>query len=212
MAIRRFVVGALVLATLACTGTGSDVDTGPTGPGFAGGHPADGGGKQDPAHRGRRGKAPRDGMPRQRPGEGGGPGDGGGDRRGGNPPDGSPDRREPAPDPAPAPGGQGITYVGNDTWEVERSKVNAWTNDPSKLGASTQQKSNGVELTNVRSGSDAEALGAKDGDLLQEVNGLSLSSQADLLVLWGQLKDKDSFRVKLKRGADERTQHYEIVK
>ncbi|MEQ1506117.1 MAG: hypothetical protein ABMB14_28045, partial [Myxococcota bacterium] len=117
------------------------------------------------------------------------------------------------PEPAPAPGGtEGIRYEGDDTWQVARSKIDGWTADPGRLGATAVKKGAGYELQGVKTSSDAAALGAETGDLVTEVNGRSLANTADLLQLWAELGTADAFDVRLKRGGATRVHHYRVVK
>jgi hypothetical protein len=126
-------------------------------------------------------------------------------------------RPSPRPDPPAAPGrdrqrGQddGIEFIGQETWEVERSKLREWTSDPSSVGAHAEKASGGYRLESVREGSDASELGVRTGDVLRKVNGKSLKD-ADPVDLWLQLKSQTRFEVQLERGGEPRTHHYKIV-
>ncbi|MEQ1565223.1 MAG: PDZ domain-containing protein [Myxococcota bacterium] len=196
-------------SALACTGGAGLFDTGATGPGFGGGmgaeiDPAD---PNDPERRrGRRGgkRPPR-----------GGPEDPDQPDRDRPPGEGEP---EPAPEPSPGPPGddkpdaRGIEYLGDNHWRVQRNQLNSWTDNPSELGAGVEKRNRGYEVVGVRQGSDAAALGAQNGDIVESVNGFDLTSQMDLIQLWGKVKSEDNYRVKLIRDGKSVTQFYEVAR
>jgi hypothetical protein len=139
---------------------------------------------------------------------------GDGDRRGKH---GKRPEREPPPDtrpeprPTPRPRREGIEPVGDDTWRVDRSKIDGWLADPDRIGASVVQRGSGYALTGVRSGSDAEALGAQNGDVVEKVNGNGLGTASELLTVLNLLKTADDLRVDLRRDGSAQVHHYEIV-
>ena len=198
------------LSLLACTSPGSSLPGGDV-PAEVPGRPADGPWVDEPELPDAPGKKAK-----RRVGEDDG------DRRGKGkrphrepPPDTRPEpvpgrERERAPDGGEAPEVRGITYEGNDTWAVDRSKLEGWVSDPTRLGATATKKSNGYSLDGVREGSDAAALGAESGDVVKRVNGKSLTSTTDLLQLWAELETAKSFRVELLRDGSARVHQYRM--
>jgi hypothetical protein len=199
---RAIFLGALAAATLACTvgctgGLGL-FDTGAerTGPGFGPGM-----GEDDVTD------LPGVDAPDDRRGRG--------QKRGKRVPRGEPDRDEPGDEPgepeAP-PERRGIRYLGDDTWRVQGGRLDGWTENPGQLGANVVRKNRGYEVVGVRDGSDAEALGARNGDLLEEVNGYALNDQMDLIQLWAQVGSEDQFRVRLVRDGKPRVHRYLVAR
>lgn len=148
---------------------------------------------------GRRGTSRADGTQPAPPSTGGG----GGSRSGGAPPS----TGDGATDPGDPP--SWLTDLGNNKWKVPRSKVNAWTNDPSALG-NARAKGSGYELRGVRSGSDGWWLGMRNSDVVRRVNGYSLGSQAEALIAFAAVQNASTIEVRLKRDGSPRLHTYVI--
>ena len=192
--------GAAALVTFALACTCGDLDPLPPGEGPPLADPAEG--QLPPTGGGPRG--PGEDRDRERVGKG----------KGGKsrpvPEEPVPPPAEPAPaDPAPVPG---ITYKGNDTWEVERSLVSRYEDDPDRLGARVEEHGKGWEVRGVGPEDDAHALGARNGDVIKRINGMPLDTTTDLLLVWAELGNATKLDVQLTRDGETRVHHYKIVR
>lgn len=120
-------------------------------------------------------------------------------------------------DPGTGSGGttgsvQGITQVDGRTWDVSSALVDKYTNNPNALGAQAgvTQVDDGWKVTNVKNGSEVQALGVKAGDVITAVNGCSLGKPLNTLLCSQKLKGEDSYVVKLTRAGKSRTQTYRV--
>ncbi len=158
---------------------------------------------------------PAEGTPEAGPGKRG-------KRRGGKGKAGKGKTGEPEPEPEePEPGtgtggggggpSEGIEYLGGDTWRVERRLVDRYESNPDALGCSAREKGKGYEITGAGPNDDAYALGARNGDVIMEVNGMPLDTTSDLLFLWAALDGEDELHVKLVRDGATKTHHYDVV-
>lgn len=183
----RFVLVPLGLALLACTGTL------PTG--------GDDEARTERPRKGRKSKSP-DGpeipgieVPDVGDDDGSGgdgdAGDGGGGGGGAKP--------SPSPSPAPSAPPEGIEQVNSTTWTVSQEKKDAILANPGKF-AGASKKGRGYALKGIATGSDAWHMGLRNGDIVKEVNGYSLASDAEAIAAYSQLQDAKKLRVKLKRG------------
>lgn len=128
-------------------------------------------------------------------------------------------KARPPPDPAPGepaepapPTVPGITYEGNDSWTVERRLVDRWEDDPESLGAKVEEHGKGWEIRGVGPQDDAYSLGARNGDVVKRINGMSLDTTTDLLLVWAELGDATELDVMLTRDGQNRVHHYRIVR
>ncbi|MCB9688711.1 MAG: hypothetical protein H6735_26970 [Alphaproteobacteria bacterium] len=105
----------------------------------------------------------------------------------------------------------GIVDLGNGRWNVDRKLVDMYESNPEKLGCSAKEKGKGYELTGVGPNDDAYALGARNGDVVMEVNGMPMDTMTDLLFMWSKLEGADDLDVRFTRDGASKTHHYHVV-
>ena len=118
----------------------------------------------------------------------------------------------PAPGAAPAPSSPtpaGITKTSDTTWTIQRSLVDGWTNNPSKLG-SVRSRKLGYQLQSVSSSSDLWHIGLRTGDIIKKVNEHALTSETAALQAYMALQSADKLTVRLKRGDSHRVHTYTV--
>jgi general secretion pathway protein C len=71
-------------------------------------------------------------------------------------------------------------------------------------------KAAGYRLAAIRPGTTFERLGFQGGDILQQVNGLDLSSPEKIAAIFGNLKDEKKVSVNILRQGQKNTLTYEI--
>ena len=167
------------------------------------------GGKKPPKSRRRKKPSPdRGDVPEEGDTDEGGGGEGGGGDGGEASPAPSP---SPSPSPSPAPvAPSGITDLGNNTWQVKRSLVNKWEDNPSRLGDASQ-KNQGFKLSSINNASDAYFVGLRNGDIVTSLNGHSMGSTGEALLAYAAVQNASTINVKLKRDGSSRTHKYKIV-
>lgn len=131
---------------------------------------------------------------------------------------------EPQPTPEPvappdAPGDEegepervaprGIQQVSDRSWTVTRRLADRWKESPHEL-ANAAQVGEGWELRQARR-KEAYFLGMKNKDIILEVNGKKLKTDAQLLAAYLALKNKTEFDVLFVRDGRRMTHHYRIV-
>jgi hypothetical protein len=116
-----------------------------------------------------------------------------------------------APDDGEVEMPAGVEYLGNNEWRVQRKVADRYVENPDKLGCSAREKGKGYELVGVQAADDAYALGARNHDVLLQVNGQSLDDTSDLMNLYLTLQDAKKLTVILERAGERRTHHYDIV-
>ncbi len=122
--------------------------------------------------------------------------------------------KAPAPQPpAPAPK-SGIVHTGGNAYDVPEALVDRYVSNPSVLAnqAAVTQVKNGWKLTSVKSGSKVSQLGLESGDVITTVNGYGLGSLPATWWASEHLKNKDSYRVIIKRDGKTQTMLYRVVK
>jgi general secretion pathway protein C len=71
-------------------------------------------------------------------------------------------------------------------------------------------KAAGYRIAAVRPGTTFEQLGFQGGDILQQVNGLDVSSPDKMFTIFQNLKDQKKVTVNILRGGQKSTMTYEI--
>jgi general secretion pathway protein C len=114
-------------------------------------------------------------------------------------------------------GGEGIIRVDNATWRVSRELI---LEQFSNLGALSDQarvapylvqgQTQGFRLTRLRAGSLLQQIGVQNGDVLQKVNGLSITSPNGALQAFQQLQNESTVRLEILRRKRATTLTYEI--
>lgn len=123
-------------------------------------------------------------------------------------------RLEPTPQEA---GDEGIVRVDGATWRVSRELI---LDQFSNLGALSDQarvvpylvqgQTQGFRLTRLKSGSLLQQIGVQNGDVLQKVNGLNITSPNEALQAFQQLQNESTVRLEILRRKRTTTLTYEI--
>jgi general secretion pathway protein C len=114
-------------------------------------------------------------------------------------------------------GDEGIVRVDGATWRVSRELI---LDQFSNLGALSDQarvapylvqgQTQGFRLTRLKSGSLLQQIGVQNGDVLQKVNGLNITSPNEALQAFQQLQNESTVRLEILRRKRATTLTYEI--
>ena len=114
-------------------------------------------------------------------------------------------------------GDDGIVRVDGATWRVSRELI---LDQFSNLGALSDQarvvpylvqgQTQGFRLTRLKSGSLLQQIGVQNGDILQKVNGLNITSPSEALQAFQQLQNESTIRLEILRRKHATTLTYEI--
>ena len=114
-------------------------------------------------------------------------------------------------------GDEGIVRVDGATWRVSRELI---LDQFSNLGALSDQarvvpylvqgQTRGFRLTRLKSGSLLQQIGVQNGDVLQKVNGLNITSPNEALQAFQQLQNESTIRLEILRRNRATTLTYEI--
>jgi general secretion pathway protein C len=112
--------------------------------------------------------------------------------------------------------GSGIVRIDNATWRVSRETMEQFSN----LGALSSQarvmpylvqgEPQGFRLTRLQQDSVLQKIGLLNGDVLQKVNGLALTSPDDALRAYQLLQQEGTVRLEILRSNRPTTLTYEI--
>lgn len=127
----------------------------------------------------------------------------------------------PPPREAATPGGddaEGIAEVGDNKYTVDRSLVDKYLTDieaVSKMARAIPHRGpdgeiDGYRLSGIRRNSPLSQLGIRNGDVIHQVNGHSLSSMQDAMGAYQQLQGGSSFTFEVTRRGQRQTMEYEI--
>lgn len=119
--------------------------------------------------------------------------------------------------PAQDVGDGGIVRIDGATWRVSRELI---LDQFSNLGALADQarvvpyllqgQTQGFRLTRLKSGSLLQQIGVQNGDVLQKVNGLNITSPNEALQAFQQLQNESTVRLEILRRNRATTLTYEI--
>jgi type II secretion system protein C len=106
----------------------------------------------------------------------------------------------------------GIRQISETEIVVDRSEVDKAMKNINKLLMEAravpyreQGQMAGFRLLGIKSDSLFRKLGAKNGDVIQEVNGVQIKDPATAMQLYQQLQTNDKFDIKVKRGGEDKT-------
>ncbi len=121
-----------------------------------------------------------------------------------------------SPQSAPAEEQDSIARIDNATWRVSREFMEQFTNigTLSKMARVqpyiVQGRPQGFLLTRLRRNGILPKIGLQNGDVLQKVNGLSITSPEDALKAYQQLQQAGTVRLEILRRNSPTTLTYEI--
>ena len=125
-------------------------------------------------------------------------------------------RLEPSPQEQEA-GDGGIVRVDGATWRVSRelileqfSNLGALSDQARVVPYLVQGQTQGFRLTQLKSGSLLQQIGVQNGDVLQKVNGLNITSPNEALQAFQQLQNESTIRLEILRRKRATTLTYEI--
>jgi type II secretion system protein C len=113
---------------------------------------------------------------------------------------------------------EGIEKVGEHKYVVDRSLVDKYLGDLdaiSKMARAsphrgTDGKIDGYRLSGVRRDSPLDKLGIKNGDVINTVNGTSLSSVSGAMGAFNSMQSESSFNFEVNRRGQDLTLDYEV--
>lgn len=107
--------------------------------------------------------------------------------------------------------GSGIRQLSETDIVIDRSEVDKAMKNINKLlmeARAVPYRENGqiagFRLLGIKSDSLFRKLGAKNGDVIQEVNGVQIKDPATAMQLYQQLQTNDKFDIKVKRGGEDK--------
>lgn len=122
----------------------------------------------------------------------------------------------PAADSPLDEGDEDIVRIDSATWRVSRETMEQFSN----IGTLSTQarvspymvqgRAQGFRLTRLKSDSVLQRIGLRNGDVLQKVNGLSITSPEDALQAYQQLQQGGTVRLEILRSNRPTTLTYEI--
>lgn len=100
-----------------------------------------------------------------------------------------------------------IEKVGPTEYEVERSAIDEILEDQARLFRATRVrpvrkggKTTGMRVSRIRGGTLLHTLGVRNGDVVQGINGFSLTDPQKALEAYGRLRTADHLALSLQRG------------
>ncbi len=139
-----------------------------------------------------------------------------------SPPAAGPRSAAPAPPPAAVtsspPGGEiRVERLGDNQFAIDEAGVTQLTTNINQYMTQVRlipffegNKSAGYRIAAIRPGTTFEQLGFQGGDVLQQVNGLDVSSPEKLYTIFQNLKDEKKVSVNILRQGQKNTLTYEI--
>jgi general secretion pathway protein C len=109
-----------------------------------------------------------------------------------------------------------IKKVGENSFEIDRALVmRLMKNPPRNAGARVRPMEvngevKGFKVSAIRRNSLVAALGVENGDVIQAVNGMELTTPDRMLEIYSKLRDLDSFSLSIMRGGKPVTMSYAI--
>ena len=119
---------------------------------------------------------------------------------------------------AAEPSEDGVEQVGDNKWSVPRSLLDKYIGDlgaASKLGRALLHRGpdgnyDGYRLSAIRSGSLADQLGIKNGDVVHSVNGQSLDSMQAAMGAYNTMQNESNFCIDVTRRGEKQTLCYDV--
>jgi len=126
--------------------------------------------------------------------------------------------RAEAPEESPAPAADiRVTRLSSNSFSIDEAGVAQLTGNFNQFMTQVRlvpyfegNKSAGYRIAAVRPGTTFEKLGFQGGDVLQQVNGLDVSSPDKMFTIFQNLKDEKKVTVNILRGGQKSTMTYEI--
>jgi type II secretion system protein C len=126
--------------------------------------------------------------------------------------------RRPAPEPETSSGGDiRVERLGDNNFAIDEAGVAQLTGNINQFMTQIRlipyfegNKSAGYRIAAIRPGTTFEKLGFQGGDVLQQVNGLDLSSPEKMYTIFQNLKDEKQVTVNILRQGQKSTLKYEI--
>jgi len=123
----------------------------------------------------------------------------------------------PATSPSQTPGEIKVERLADNRFSIDEAGVEQLTGNLNQFMTQVRMvpyfegnKSAGYRLAAIRPGTTFERLGFQSGDILQQVNGLDLSSPEKIAAIFQNLKDEKKVSVNILRQGQKNTLTYEI--
>jgi type II secretion system protein C len=118
---------------------------------------------------------------------------------------------------SPPPGDIRVEKLGDNRFSIDEAGVTQLTTNINQFMTQVRlipffegNKSAGYRIAAIRPGTTFEHLGFQGGDVLQQVNGLDVSSPEKLYTIFQNLKDEKKVSVNILRQGQKNTLTYEI--
>ena len=125
--------------------------------------------------------------------------------------------RAAGPSPSPTPGDIRVERIGDNRYSIDEAGVAQLSGNFNQLMTQVRMvpyfegnKAAGYRLAAIRPGTTFERLGFQGGDILQQVNGVDLSTPEKISAIFQNLKDEKKVSVNVLRQGQKTTLMYEI--
>lgn len=115
-------------------------------------------------------------------------------------------------------GARGAVVCSSHGCTVRRSFVERVLHDPRLLGSSARVEgvqgpagAEGLRVLGVDPGSVPDLLGLRSGDVITEIDGMTMRSPGDLAKVGGMLESRDGLALTLRRGELRQTLRYRVI-
>jgi general secretion pathway protein C len=121
--------------------------------------------------------------------------------------------------PVPGPGNdqEGIKKLGENKYEISRSKLDSTLADMNSLATQARivpsfknGQADGFKLFSIQPGSVYSAIGVENGDVIERINGFDINSPEKALEAYSRLKDSSNFDIQVERRGQPVTMSYTI--
>ncbi len=121
------------------------------------------------------------------------------------------------PAAAPSPGPLHVTRLGDSTFTIDEAGIDQISKNINQFMTQVRivpyfegNRSAGYRIAAIRPGTAFEQLGFQGGDVLQQVNGVELSSPEKMYTIFQNLKDEKTVAVNILRQGRKNTLTYEV--
>ena len=103
-------------------------------------------------------------------------------------------------------------------YNIDRSEVDAALDNMNQLFTQIRAvphfeggKSTGFRLFAIRQDSLFDKIGLKNGDIIQQINGIDLNDPSKAMALFGELRNENALNVQILRNKESKTMSYQFT-